>query len=63
MQTDLGGMFGGGVAYELSPSFDIRVQYHGVVVKAPSFGVQSGAFNTNRYEVISQPAIGVAYHF
>ncbi len=61
--TALGGMFGGGVAYELSPSFDIRLQYHGVVVKAPSFGIQGSNFSTNRYEVLSQPAIGVAYHF
>ncbi len=59
----LGGMFGGGVAYELSPSFDIRVQYHGVVVKAPNFGIQGSNFSTNRYEVISTPAVGVAYHF
>lgn len=61
--TSLGGMFGGGVAYELSPSFDIRLQYHGVVVKAPSFGVEGSNFSTNRYEVISMPALGIAYHF
>ncbi len=61
--TSLGGMFGGGVAYELSPSFDIRVQYHGLVVRAPNFGIQGTNFSTNRYEVLSQPAIGVAYHF
>ena len=67
-QTSLGGMFGGGVAYELSPSFDLRVQYHGVVVKAPSFKVSNSTsagsdYNTGRYEVISTPAIGIAYHF
>lgn len=62
-QTSLGGMFGGGVAYELSPSFDLRVQYHGVVVKAPSFKIEDSNFNTGRYEVISAPAIGIAYHF
>ena len=54
-------MFGAGVAYELSPSFDIRVEYRGFAVKAPDFGTAS--FTTNRYEVISTPAIGVAYHF
>jgi outer membrane immunogenic protein len=59
--TNIGALFGGGVAYELSPSFDIRVQYRGFVVKAPDFGLTD--FKTNRYEVISMPAVGVAYHF
>ncbi len=59
--TALGGLFGGGVAYELSPSFDIRAEYRGFVLKAPDFGLSF--LNTNRYEVISIPAIGVAYHF
>ena len=55
------GLFGGGLAYELSPSFDIRVEYRGFVTKTPSFG--ETAFNANRYEVISMPTLGVAYHF
>ena len=55
------GLFGGGLAYELSPSFDIRVEYRGFVTKTPSFGIDN--FNANRYEVISMPTIGVAYHF
>jgi outer membrane immunogenic protein len=59
--TNIGALFGGGVAYELSPSFDIRVQYRGFVVKAPDFGLTD--FKTNRYEVVSMPAIGIAYHF
>jgi opacity protein-like surface antigen len=57
----LGGLFGGGLAYELSPSFDIRIEYRGFLTKAPSFGKDS--FSTNRYEMISIPAVGVAYHF
>src|ERR1017187_566215 len=32
------GLFGGGLAYEISPSFDIRVEYRGFVTKTPSFG-------------------------
>jgi outer membrane immunogenic protein len=60
--TNIGALFGGGVAYELSPSFDIRVEYRGFVVKTPTFGLGSTT-NTNRYEVISTPALGVAYHF
>ncbi len=59
--TNIGALFGGGVAYELSPSFDIRAQYRGFIVKAPNFGVDN--FKTNRYEVISMPALGIAYHF
>ena len=55
------GLFGGGLAYELSPSFDIRVEYRGFVTKTPSFGEAN--FNANRYEVISMPTLGVAYHF
>ena len=55
------GLFGGGLAYELSPSFDIRAEYRGFVTKTPSFGEAN--FSTNRYEVISMPTIGVAYHF
>jgi opacity protein-like surface antigen len=57
----IAGLFGGGVAYELSPSFDIRVEYRGFLTKAPNFGEAN--FSTNRYEIISAPAIGVAYHF
>jgi outer membrane immunogenic protein len=57
----IAGLFGGGLAYELSPSFDIRAEYRGFLVKAPDFGETN--FSTNRYEVISMPTIGVAYHF
>jgi outer membrane immunogenic protein len=59
--TNIGGLFGGGVAYEISPSFDIRAQYRGFLLKAPDFGYDS--FKTNRYYLMSMPAIGVAYHF
>jgi outer membrane immunogenic protein len=57
----IGGFAGGGLAYELSPSFDIRVEYRGFLTKAPNFG--EGNFNANRYEIISMPTLGVAYHF
>jgi outer membrane immunogenic protein len=61
--TNIGGLFGAGVAYELSPSFDIRLEYRGFVAKAPDFSTPNSDFKTNRYEVISTPALGVAYHF
>jgi opacity protein-like surface antigen len=58
--TRIAAMFGGGVAYEISPSFDIRIQYHGLVDKAPQFTTK---FATDRYQLISMPAVGIAYHF
>ncbi len=60
-QTEIGGLFGGGIAYELSPSYDLRVEYRGWLVKVPTFGVSQLA--TNRWYWISAPSIGVAYHF
>ena len=57
----LAGLFGGGLAYELSPSWDVRLEYRGLVTKTPNFGETN--FSTNRYEVISMPVVGIAYHF
>jgi opacity protein-like surface antigen len=59
--TNIGALYGGGIAYELSPSWDIRAEYRGIVVKAPNFGLEQ--YRTNRYYNISNPTIGVAYHF
>lgn len=59
----IGGLFGAGVAYELSPSFDLRVEYRGMVVKAPDFSLPGDVLKTNRYELVSIPAVGIAYHF
>jgi opacity protein-like surface antigen len=60
-QTEVGGLFGAGFAYEISPSFDIRAEYRGYVTKVPTFG--DSQFTTNRWYEISAPTIGVAYHF
>ena len=60
-QTTIVGVYGGGIAYEISPSFDIRAEYRGIVSKVPNFGVS--IFSTNRYYNINNPVIGVAYHF
>lgn len=59
----IGGVFGGGLAYEISPSFDIRAEYRGFIMKAPTFGAADGLFTTNRFYVLMTPSIGVAYHF
>lgn len=66
-QTDIGGLYGAGIAYEISPSFDIRAEYRGFITKVPTFGSGSGSttanLSTNKWFNISVPAIGVAYHF
>jgi outer membrane immunogenic protein len=54
-------LLGGGIAYELSPSWDLRVQYRAIVLK--SIDLAPPTFNTNRWYVMEQPAIGFAYHF
>jgi opacity protein-like surface antigen len=60
-QTAIGALYGGGIAYEISPSFDIRVEYRGLVTKVPTFGVPQ--LTTNKWYNIYNPVIGVAYHF
>ena len=67
-QTTIVGLYGGGIAYEISPSFDIRVEYRGIVSKVPDFGLGTSGgnqpdLNTNKYYNINNPVIGVAYHF
>ena len=61
--TAIGGLFGGGVAYEISPSFDIRLGYRAFLAKYPDFGLGNSGYKTNRYFVTSEPTLGVAYHF
>jgi len=60
-QTSFGGLYGAGIAYEISPSFDIRAEFRGLIVKVPTFGVTSLA--TSKWYNIYDPTIGVAYHF
>jgi outer membrane immunogenic protein len=59
--TNVGFLYGGGIAYELSPSFDIRAEYRGLVYKTPTFGEKN--FSTGRYYNVYNPVIGIAYHF
>jgi outer membrane immunogenic protein len=61
-QTGVGGLYGAGFAYEISPSFDVRVEYRGFVTKVPTFG--NSQLETKRwYPIVNFPAVGVAYHF
>jgi len=66
-QTTIGGLYGAGIAYEISPSFDIRVEYRGIVTKVPNFGLGSGNttqnLTTNKWWNMYEPTVGVAYHF
>jgi outer membrane immunogenic protein len=60
-QTNIGFLYGGGISYEISPSFDIRAEYRGIVMKTPNFGKPNE--QTGSYYNLSNPTIGVAYHF
>lgn len=58
-------LFGGGIAYELSPSWDLRVQYRAQLLSSYNFGLSSSPYNftVGRRYIMSQPAVGLAYHF
>jgi opacity protein-like surface antigen len=60
-QTQISAMYGGGIAYEISPSFDIRAEFRGYVTKVPTFGYSQ--LTTNKWYNIYVPTVGVAYHF
>jgi opacity protein-like surface antigen len=65
-QTSVGGLYGAGIAYEVSPSFDIRAEYRGFITKVPNFndtGTGSDQLGTNKWYNIYIPTLGVAYHF
>lgn len=66
-QTGIGVLYGGGIAYEISPSFDIRAEYRAYITKVPNFGLGSGNttenLTTNKWTNMYVPAVGVAYHF
>jgi outer membrane immunogenic protein len=63
--TQIGAVYGAGVAYEISPSWDIRAEYRGLIMKTPVFGGNGVLSNlkVNRYYNVYNPTIGVAYHF
>ncbi|HET7103217.1 MAG TPA: OmpW family outer membrane protein [Terracidiphilus sp.] len=60
-QTGVGALYGAGIAYEISPSFDIRAEYRGFITKVPTFDYPQLA--TKRWYNIYMPTVGVAYHF
>jgi hypothetical protein len=60
-QTILGAIYGVGIAYEISPSYDIRFEYRGMIMKVPTFN--DTLLVTNKWYNIYTPTLGVAYHF
>jgi outer membrane immunogenic protein len=60
-ETLVGAMYGGGLAYEISPSFDVRVEYRGLLMKTPDFGLSQ--LKVGRFYNVNNPVIGFAYHF
>jgi opacity protein-like surface antigen len=60
-QTNIGAIYGAGIAREISPSFDVRAEFRGMVTKVPTFGQTT--FGTNKWYNVYNPVIGVAYHF
>jgi opacity protein-like surface antigen len=62
-QKEIGALYGAGVAYEISPSFDIRAEFRGIATKVPTFNDTADNLATNRWWNLYIPTIGVAYHF
>ena len=62
--TNIGLIYGAGIAYEISPSFDIRVEYRAQVQKTPTLVTTANpTFSTGQYYNVSDPVVGIAYHF
>jgi hypothetical protein len=66
-QMQMAAFYGAGIAREISPSFDIRAEFRGIITKVPTFNMagsgSSPNFTTNKWYNIYMPVIGVAYHF
>jgi hypothetical protein len=63
-QTDIGAIYGVGIAREISPSFDIRAEFRGMVTKVPTFNDSSELTTLDgKWYNIYNPVIGIAYHF
>lgn len=54
-------LFGVGLDYSLLPHVAIRLDYRGIVMKAPDFGLKS--LNTGGWTQINQPAAGIVIRF
>jgi len=60
-QTRPAGLFGGGVDYKLRGGLALRLQYRGLIYKAPDFGVAD--FTTGSWGIMSEPSAGLVFNF
>jgi|SRR5580704_9428591 outer membrane immunogenic protein len=59
-QTELAVLYGLGVDYRLRPNLALRLQYRGLIYKAPDFKSQ---FFTGAYGQMAEPSIGIVFRF
>jgi outer membrane immunogenic protein len=60
-QTQLAFLYGGGADYRIIPHVAIRLQYRGLVYKAPDF--QGPGFFTGQRGHLAEPSVGVVFRF
>lgn len=61
MQTRPTFLYGGGADYKLFGGVALRLQYRGLLYKAPNFGVTN--FTTDSWGHMAEPSAGVAFNF
>lgn len=54
-------LYGGGLDYNLSKNIGLRMQYRGLIYKAPGFGVSGLAPDVVTHS--AEPSVGVVFHF
>jgi outer membrane immunogenic protein len=59
-QTELAVLYGAGVDYRVRPKIAVRLQYRGLIYKAPDF---KGQFFTGALGQMAEPSIGIVLRF
>jgi len=54
-------LYGGGVDYDLMKRLALRVEYRGLVYKAPSFNV--AGLDADKFTHLAQPSAGLVFRF
>jgi opacity protein-like surface antigen len=60
-QTQIAFLYGGGADYRVVPRIAVRLQYRGLIYKAPDF--QGPGFFTGQRGSLAEPSIGVVFRF
>jgi opacity protein-like surface antigen len=60
-QTGLALLYGAGADYRVAPHIAVRLQYRGLIYKAPDFSGQN--FQTSAKGNLAEPAIGIDFRF